>query len=242
MTKILGHRGFAGIYPENTMLAFRKAYESGCDGIELDVQTTKDYEVVIIHDEDIQRTTDGIGMIKDYTLKELRQFNAGVHYQEGNEFHPIPTLKEYMEWACHKDILTNIELKNSVYYYNNLENDVLNLIREFQLEGKILLSSFNHASILKCKQLNSKIPVGFLIDGCIGNAGVYARKMGVECMHPYFAALTGEEIQICKEQKIRINTWTVNEEEDMKRLVSAGVDMIITDFPDRGKKVVSEFS
>ena len=117
MSKIFAHRGFSGKYPENTMLAFEKAVELGVDGIELDVHLTKDNELVIIHDEDIKRTCDGEGLVKDMTLEELKKFDASATFRGVYGFCGIPTLREYFELVKDTDIITNIELKTGVYDY-----------------------------------------------------------------------------------------------------------------------------
>ena len=129
--KIFAHRGFSGRYPQNTMLAFQKALESGCDGIELDVQLTKDGEVVIIHDEYLDDLTDFTGNVRDYTLGELKSCNAGGKWQEVYGFQPIPTFEEYCEWASGNSLITNVEIKSSVYYYEELEKKTMELIERF---------------------------------------------------------------------------------------------------------------
>ena len=106
--KVIAHRGYSGRYPENTMLAFEKAVEAGCDAIEMDVQLTKDGEVVVIHDERIDRTTDGTGFVKDYTAGELQRFNAAKLFPHITEFQHIPTFDEYCSWAKQAGIETNI--------------------------------------------------------------------------------------------------------------------------------------
>ena len=115
MSKIFAHRGFSGKYPENTMIAFEKAVEIGVDGIELDVHLTKDNELVIIHDEDVKRTTNGEGLVKDMTLEELKKLDASATFVGQYGVNPIPTLREYFELVKDTNIITNIELKTSVY-------------------------------------------------------------------------------------------------------------------------------
>lgn len=238
MSKNVAHRGFSGKYPENTMLAFKKAYEAGCDGIELDVHLTKDNVMVIIHDEDIARTTDGKGLVKDFTYAELRRFDASAGFTGQYGFNPIPTFEEYAAWVKSLPIFTNVEIKNSVYYYDGLEEALIEMIRKNHLEDRIVFSSFNNASIMKCKALAPEIECGFLMEGCIGNAGAYVKKMGVECAHPDWHKLTDEEIAGCKAHGIKINTWTVNEEKEMIRLRDLGIDSIISNYPDICRKVV----
>ena len=175
--KVFGHRGFSGEYPENTMLAFQKAVEAGCEGIELDVQLTKDLVPVIMHDEKVDRTTDGSGYIYDLTYDELCKLDCSYPDKFAGKFGrlQIPTLREYLEWmAEEEDLITNIELKNSVYYYGGMEEKVIDMICEYGLEDRIILSSFNNASIVLCRQSDETIAGGFLVDKYVDNAGVYA--------------------------------------------------------------------
>ena len=139
------HRGFKGRYPENTLLAFKKAIEVGADGIEFDVHFSKDGELVIIHDETLERTTDGQGLVKEKTLKELKNLNASKLYPEIKQ-QEILTLREYFDFAKDLDIMTNIELKTSIITYEGIENEVYKLIKEYNLGEKIIVSSFNHNS------------------------------------------------------------------------------------------------
>ena len=111
---IFAHRGYCGLYPENTMIGFMKAHEAMSDGIELDVQLSKDGQVVIIHDEKVDRTTDKKGLVSHYTVKELQTFNAAIHFPHISPFSPIPTFKEYCKWVQTTDLITDIELKTGL--------------------------------------------------------------------------------------------------------------------------------
>lgn len=237
MTKNFAHRGFSGKYPENTMLAFEKALEIGVDGIELDVQLSKDNEIVIIHDETIDRTTNGKGLVKDFTLKDLSSYDASYIFKDMG-FNKIPTLREYFELIKNRNIITNVELKNSVIYYIGLEEKVLELIKEFGIEKNIIISSFNHHSILKFKKLAPNIKCGLLIEGILINAGEYTKKNEVECFHPNFTALNNITIDELKKNSIEINTWTVNKKEDIEYLLSKGIDGIISNYPDLVKEII----
>lgn len=229
----IAHRGFSGEYPENTMLAFRKALEAGCDGIELDVHLTRDGQVVIIHDEELARTTGETGCVYDYTLEELRRFDAGRIKPGKFDFEPIPTLEEYLDWVMTTDLITNIELKNGVVWYKDMEQKVLDLIRARHLEKKIIFSSFNHESIRLCGKLAPDIERGFLYDCWLLDGGSYAKEHGVQYMHPCFISLTEENVAEVHEKGIGLNVWTVNEEADMRRMLELGVNAIITNFPNR---------
>ena len=216
--KVFAHRGFSGRYPQNTMLAFRKALESGCDGIELDVQLTKDGEVVIIHDEYLDDLTDFTGNVRDYTLGDLKSCNAGGKWQEVYGFQPIPTFEEYCEWASGNSLITNVEIKSSVYYYEELEKKTMELIERFGLKERIIISSFNHLSALSCKDFMPDIKTGALV--------------GFECYHPGIEGLTKEEIELCHKNGIEVNVWTINNMDDLENLYEWGCDGVITNYPD----------
>lgn len=240
MCKAFAHRGFSGKYPENTMLAFKKAIEVGADGIELDVQLTKDGEVVIIHDETIDRTTDGEGFVCEYTYDELKKFDASYIYKDKYGFNPIPTLKEYFELVKDLDFITNIELKTGINEYLGIEEKVYKLIKEFRLESKAIISSFNHFSILRMKKIAPELKYGFLSETWIIDAGEYCKKYGVSCYHPHFKNLIPSVIDELKKNNIEINTWTVNKKEDIEYLISKNIDILIGNYPDLIKKTLKE--
>ena len=240
MTKNFAHRGFSGKYPENTMLAFQKAVEIGADGVELDVQLTKDGEVVIIHDETIDRTTDGKGYVVDYTYEELSKFDASYIYIGKMGFNKIPTLKEYFELVKDLDFVTNIELKTGINQYLGIEEKVYKLIKEYKLEKKVIISSFNHFSVLRMKKIAPELKCGFLSEDWIIDAGAYTASHGIECFHPRFNNLIPEVVEELKKNNIEINTWTVNKEEDIKDLINKGIDILIGNYPDLVKKIINE--
>lgn len=232
MMKVYAHRGYSGRYPENTMLAFREAVKAGAHGIELDVQMTKDGHVVIIHDESVARTTDGEGLIKDYTLEELRKLNAAASWNGQFGFEPIPTLEEYCQWAATESIVTNIEIKSGVYFYEELEEKTLELVRKYGLSDRIIFSSFNHSSITILRKLAPEIPCGALVeyDG-LHNSGYYCRKMDFQYFHPGWKCFPKEDLESCKAYGIPINVWTVNDMDVLQKLVEWGVDGLITNYP-----------
>lgn len=242
MTKNIAHRGFSGKYPENTMLAFRKALEAGCDGIELDVHLSRDGELVIIHDEDLDRTTDGSGWVKDHTLAELRALDASAGYRGVYGRNPVPTLREYFELVKDRNVFTNIELKTGVFEYPGIEEKTLRLMDEFGLRERIIISSFNHFSILRFQALAPDVKLGFLTEGWYIGVGQYTRAHGVQCVHPIFNNLTPECLKEIKGAGREINAWTVNTREDMLDLLEKGIDGIIGNFPDLCGAVIREFS
>lgn len=232
MVKNYAHRGFRSKYPENTLLAFEKSIAANCDGIEFDVHLTKDSEVVIIHDETLEGTTNGKGRIKDHTLAELKildasyKFNAEVGHQE------IPTLKEYFEFVKDQNIISNIELKTGIYEYPGIEEKVHNLIMEYKLEEKVLISSFNHESILRMKEIAPSIKCGLLFDTWLIHPEKYVKNLGIECYHPVGYSMRQEIVDALKNEGIIVNVWVGKEPVDFNALIEMGIDGIITDYPD----------
>lgn len=240
MSKIFAHRGYSGKYPENTMIAFKKALECGVDGIELDVQLTKDGEVVIIHDETIDRTTTGKGFVVDYTYEELEKFDASFKFKDLG-FNKIPTLREYFQLVKDYDIVTNVELKTGINEYLGIEEKVWELIKEYNLEEKVIISSFNHFSVMRMKDIAPQLKYGFLSEDWIIDAGKYTHSYGVQCYHPRFNNLVPDVIKELKKYNLEINTWTVNLEEDMRYLYSNNIDVIITNYPELAQEIKKEY-
>lgn len=238
-TKIWAHRGASGYAPENTLEAFKLAIDEKADGIELDVQLTKDKELVVIHDETIDRTSNGKGYVKDYTLEELKKFN----FNYGNEKYEevkIPTLKEVYELLKPTNLIINVELKTGIIFYEGIEEKVLKLAEEMKMEDRIIYSSFNHYTIKKIKELNNSAPTGLLYcDVWIGILE-YAKKLGVTALHPCGYNLQYENlIEECKKENMLLHVWTVNEEKDMKLLYENEIDSIITNYPDVARKIIN---
>lgn len=240
MVKNFAHRGYSGCYPENTLIAFEKAIAEGVDGIENDVHLTKDGEVVVIHDERIDRTSNGIGFIRDMTLAELEQYDYSFKFQGMYGRQKLPTLREYFELVKASGIVTNIELKTGLFEYPGIEQKVYALIDEFHLQDKIIISSFNHYSIRRMKEIDPNLKCGLLTETWLVDAGAYVRSAGAECLHPIYFNMTPEIVAGIKAHGVEINTWTVNEKEDMRRLIGLGVDSLIGNWPNRVNEVRSE--
>jgi glycerophosphodiester phosphodiesterase family protein len=237
---IFAHRGFSGYYPENTMLAFQKtAEESLADGIELDIQMTKDGELVIMHDETLDRTTNGSGYLKDYTLEELKILSVGVNVKGFFPRQTIPTLREYFTWLKTTKLITNIELKTSVFEYKGIEEKLIAMVHEFGLEEQIWYSSFNHYTIAKVKELMPEAKCGLLMDTWLMNVGSYAASQNAATVNAcsWFCCKEGvaEDLHA---HGIKLQAWTPNDADLMKKLVDCGTDVLITNFPDIASKVI----
>ena len=239
-TKIYAHRGASGwdtkYAPENTMPAFEKAIEMGADGIELDVQLTKDGVIVICHDERIDRTSDGIGWLKDYTLKELREFSFSKTHPEYGDI-KIPTLREFLEFMAPTGRGLNIELKTGVIYYDGLEEKTAAMVEEFGMNDRVIYSSFNHYSLKLLKHIIPKARIGLLMGQNFVDVPGYTTMMQAEAVHPNYQHIDKAYIDNCHDNGIKVNTWTIDPIVDLKRFCEYGVDIIITDCPDNGRKI-----
>lgn len=236
MTLNIAHRGFSALYPENTMLSFIKAKEEGfCDGIELDVQLTKDMVPVIIHDEKVNRTTNKVGFVKDFTYEEIRLLNAGMNEK-------IPSLEEYIEFAKANDVYTNIELKNNQFAYEDLEEITLNLLSKYNFNKDVIISSFNHESMQKIKSLDKNIKTGLLYDCIMLHPERYCNLCGADAMHPnYFSLLISRNsLKNMLSNNIEVNSYTINKESTMKKFINRNITSIITNHPDKLNRLLNE--
>ena len=240
MTINYAHRGASAYYPENTMLSFEKAIEMGCTGIETDVQLTKDGVLVLIHDEMVNRTTNGEGFVKDYTYIELNKLDAGAWMSEEFTGIRIPTVEELIYLTSDKNIILNFEIKNGIVMYEDIEQKLIDLIYKHKIKHKVILSSFNHYSVAKCNKISKDINTGVLYMEGIYKPYNYAKTVGANAIHPYFHAVNEDVIKEAKKHKAQVNVFTVDDEEDMKSFLNMKVDGIITNYPDRLHKIMED--
>ena len=233
MTEIWAHRGACAYAPENTMPAFELALKYGADGIELDVQRTADGQIVVIHDETINRTSNGFGKVVDHTLEELRacDFNNGF---AGRRNVKIPTLREVLELCQSSNVTVNVELKNTIELYPGMEDDVLRIVQDARMTDRVIYSSFNHSSLANLRGRVAPEHIGLLLSDGIYDPWRYASWFGAGAVHPHQQALLQPHyVWLCHEAGVKVNAWTVNKDDAARRLAELGVDALITDVPDR---------
>ncbi len=237
MTKIYAHRGAMGTYPENTMLAFEKALEMGVDGLEVDVHMTSDGELVVIHDEYVERRTDGEGMIRDMTLEQVRKLSAGVRYkdfpayEEAWDDEKVPTLEEVLELAERHDIELNIELKTNKVLYEGIEEKVDAMVSGFSIEHKVVYSSFHLPTLIRMKTIDPNARIAWLNKKVPAIIYDYINTLKLDAVHLSYKAVLKKMERIRKtEDKVRV--WTVNDKESAKQFFELGVEAIMTDFPE----------
>lgn len=233
MTQIWAHRGASGYCPENTIEAFKKAIEMNSDGIELDVQLTKDGQIVVCHDELIDRVSNHKGFLKDFTYEELASFNFNNKMDEKYPFCKIPLLSEVLEMIKPTKLVLNIELKTSVFHYEGIEQKVVDMVKEYGLEDRIIYSSFNHQSIVNLLNINPQANCGFLHSDGIIDICQYAKKYHVNNLHPVFYYLLDEQyVRNAFLANLKINSYTINEPQYIKAALALNINAIITNYPD----------
>ncbi len=226
---IIGHRGAAGLAPENTMLSYRTALDLGVPMIELDIHETIDGHLVCIHDSSVDRATDGSGIVAEMTLREIRGLDAGLGER-------VPLLSEVLDLARGR-MSVNIELKAL-----GVEKKVLDLVTDRSMLDSIIVSSFYHGSILAMKELNPNVPTSALIAESKEGLVSYVVDLGADALNPLHSLVTHDLVEEAHRKSLRIYPWTVNDASRMFELLRLGVDGIITDFPNVGLDVLSEFS
>ncbi len=211
----IGHRGAKGHAAENTLVSFQKALDLGVDMIELDIHLSLDKVPMVIHDATVDRTTSSVGLVTDFTAKEMQQLG-------------IPTLRAVFE-LLHNRCEINIEIKAF-----SATHSVLDLINKNAFDKrKILLSSFDWNALQEVRFHDDAVRIGVLTSTDLDLALAFAKFIKAYSIHPYYHLLTAENVQKIKDKQFKIFPWTVNELEDITFVKSLNVDGIITDFPER---------
>ena len=234
-TLLFAHRGFSGHYPENSPAAFQATAEfTRADGIESDVHITKDGHLVIFHDARLERTSNGRGWLKDHTLDELRQLDIGSWMSPAFAGQQIWTLDQLLNFCVEANLLLNLELKNYEIFYPGLEQKVIDAVCSRKMQDRVFVSSFNHISMQTFKTLCPEIETGLLYDKPLLDIASYVKRSNADNIHPRYLLLQyqPELVSLFHSLGKKVNTWTVNDEADMRDMLFSGVDCIISNYPD----------
>ena len=238
MTQIWGHRGASAVAPENTLPAFAKAIKLEADGVELDVQLTRDGIPVVCHDFEIDHLSDGKGLLRDYTLAELRQFNFNRRFP-GLGFVTLPTLAEVFDLFRPTNLEINVEIKSGRVIYPGIEEKVLALAKDLAMGDRIWYSSFNHLSVKRIRELDPDSRCGILYDCVLVDPWIYASRLGVQAIHPHHSILAYPGlVTACRAAGLAVHAWTVDQPEDLARAFGLGVDAVISNKPDLARAVM----
>jgi len=237
---IIAHRGAKAYAPENTMASFKLAVESKADGVEFDIKFTKDMEIIIIHDLTVDRTTNGKGKVKDYSIDEIRKLDAGRFFSDTYQGEKIPLLSEVLN-NLPQHFLINIEITNYGTIFDGLAKKAACLVKDLGIKDQIIFSSFNPLNLYYTKQIAPEIPVAILADtgkkGWLSRSSVL-RGLSSKFVHPYFTDVDKEFIDHQHKLRRKVNVWTVNDPADILRMADLKVDGIITDNPLLARKTL----
>lgn len=231
MTRIWAHRGASQEAPENTLPAFERAVEQGADGVEFDVQLTADGEVVVIHDETVDRTTDGSGPVVGSSLRALRQLDASGG-RPGFVGVQIPTLSEVLDLLAPTTVTVNIELKNSVEAYPGMEEKVLEALETRAMGDRVVLSSFSQDSLRHLQRLGTTIERAMVYSSPLLRPWRRADELGAGALHPSVRLVwSAGFVRGVRSAGLALRPWVVNDPDQLAKLSLWGVDAVFTDVP-----------
>jgi glycerophosphoryl diester phosphodiesterase len=238
--RVWAHRGASGYAPENTLEAFALAVAQKADGVELDVHLTADGEVVVAHDETVDRVSDGVGRIADLSLAALKVLNFNRTKPHYAPVARIPTLCEALALLAPTGLTVNIELKTNLEPYPGLEARCIALVAKAGMRERVWYSSFNPESLARVKAIDSSLRCGILLDGAMDRPWLYARSLGVEALHPRYrtALRTPGFVRSCHEAGLRLHTWTVDAAPALRAMARIRPDAVITNYPDRALRIL----
>lgn len=228
------HRGASAYAPENTMAAFKKAFQIGANGIELDLQRTKDGKIVIFHDDKIDKKSNGTGKISDYTYKELLEFDFGIWFSKEFENERIVLFDDFMKEVSDKNLILAIELKEE-----GIEKETLEIINEYYNKDNIFITSFIYNALLNVRKLDKNIKIGWLIKEDINQKNILElTKIFGNQVCPPANLVSKEGIKLARENELSVRLWGVSNEEIMQEAYNLDIDGMTVNFPDKLNKLI----
>lgn len=230
-TYVWAHRGASGHAPENTLEAFELAAKMGADGVELDVHFTKDGEIVVCHDEKIDRVSNGQGNIPAYTYAELLNFDFGYKFYNELRGIKIPTLDQVYALLKDTPLVINIEIKSAD---PEMPGRCIEIAKKYGMLDRTYFSSFNHFQLLKAREVEPTVSVAPLYSFNMVRSWDYCGFLQANAVHPHFNQINLDKsyVENCHSNNIKVNVWTTNTESDITAMLEAGVDGVITNYPD----------
>ncbi len=232
---LIAHRGLKSKFPENSMIAFREALKSGAQMIEFDVMFSSDRKIIVLHDETLDRTTSGKGNANLLSLKQIKELDAGSWFHEKFKDERVPTLEEVLKLS-NDNVCFNIEIKEEAFEERNpldsIENQVVNLVKKFNLEKKIVISSCEQKILERISKKYPDIILGLVSYEVLTQDVVKKIKdLNFFSWNPYYEILTEDQIELAHEYGIKVFSWTVNSKEEFEKLIKIGVDGVFSDDP-----------
>ena len=230
---LVGHRGAAACAPENTLASFREALRQGADIIELDVQLCADGQVVVFHDDHLERTTDGHGPLAERSLAELKALDAGSWFDPRFAGEPIPALDEVLAWARGR-IPLFIELKHVAHTRPSLDAVVVERILAHEMADQVMIISFDHQALYRVKELAPHLATGALYRTRVDDPVGLARGIGANAVMPFWQAVTAEDVVLCHAAGLAVHVWGAGL--DYPTLIAAGADCVNADHPSQVRR------
>jgi glycerophosphoryl diester phosphodiesterase len=234
---VIGHRGAAGYAPENTMTAFERGISLRADAIELDINPSKDGELMVIHDPTLNRTTSGSGLVCQHTAAEIQALDAGSWFDPSFKACRIPTLREVLSWAKNRTKVV-IEIKNGPIFYPDIEKMLVAVLDELSMRDQVMAISFDHLVLRDLKRIAPDIATGVIYASRMADPVGMARAVDADLLMPYWAMLTAEEVAAAHAADLFISPWG-GAEQDYKHILGLGVDAVGADFPDRPREFMA---
>jgi len=221
------------------MAAFELGLSAGADGLELDVHITKDGKIVVIHDDTLERTTNGRGRVEDHTYAELAELDAGSWFGEEYKGERLPTLDQVCQLIKGTGKLFNVELKAGAAF-QTLTEKVAEMIVAYDLVPNTIISSFNHYALAYMKQVNPDLRTAILTSAALYKPWEYAKGIGATALHPHHKTVVPFIVQEAQANGFMVNPYTVDDPRDVRRMVEAGVDSVITNQVTQVKELLAE--
>jgi glycerophosphoryl diester phosphodiesterase len=235
---VIAHRGASGHAPENTFAAFQRAVELGGTFIETDLHVTRDGRFVAIHDDTVERTTNGSGDVRNFTLDELREVDAGMWFDRTFMGERIPTLEEVLEFSREHDVVFYLELKYAAVW--GMDHALVAALQKAQSAPRTIVISFDPATLTPLRRLDPSIMTGLLVEDATPDCIQAAIDLGARQLCPKVSSVTPELVEKAHRSDLQVVTWTANTLADMRAMMAAGVDGIMTDFPDRLRALIED--
>ncbi|MBH0098456.1 hypothetical protein I6E68_04785 [Salinibacterium sp. NSLL150] len=235
-SRIIAHRGASSYAPENTLAAFELAAEMGATKIELDVDVTSDGHLVVLHDPRVDRTSDGMGWARDFTLAELRvlNFDRGFEGQFARAVTRIPTLSEVLSFAAERGVWVNIETKDFTNSWGAVNDLVAAEVRAHDGVDSTLISSINHRAIAGFARSYPEFTTAIAFVETFADLPGYARRCGANVLHPHFSLINERFVAEAREHGLGINAWTVDDDAAADRILEFDIDGLMSNRPDVG--------
>src|ERR1700730_1307975 len=235
---VIAHRGASGHTPENTLVAFERAVQLGAGFIETDLHLTRDAHFVAIHDSTLERTTNGRGEVREFTLAELQKLDAGMWYDREHMGQRIPTLEQVLEFARKHDVIFYLEVKYDAAW--GMHHSLIAALQSSDYAGRTIVISFEQATLAALRRVDATVMMGFLVAETGTDCVREAIELGARQLCPKASMVTRELVEQAHGADLQVATWTVDDPQEMRRIIAAGVDGVMTNFPDRLSAVIED--